>query len=258
MRRQDHYGMTSKHACLGDENENGHSGNTKPHNQDEAQISHADTLYEPTTNTTDSTATAPVFKFSAPTPARNPFTFQQRARESTATSQVSSRISSNRDTRKAGFIDRLRRSRHDERDARGLDSFEKAEYWRERRERDLRLRREAASYDIDVEAEMSNLEYDDEEAELSPVDDDGEVDDLVDAFYDHHHQSRSRFDDELMSDDFGMDEEEDYAEAFLEVLSQEQRGLNHHGTAANPMQSGSTGNLVTPRNDSLEGDMDVS
>lgn len=271
MRRQDQHGLSSKHVVGFDGDENRQIEDTKIYNQDGTAMSHADALYTSSTDVTDPAVTAPIFTFNAPapTPARNPFAFQQRARESAATSQVSSRISSNRDTRKAGFIDRLRRSRHDERDARGLDSFEKAEYWRERRERETRLRREAISYDIDIDIESVDPEFEDEEAELSPVDDEREVAELVNAFYDENGPKESRLNDEFMSDDFGMDDEEDYAEAFLEMLSQEQSGLDHIETGAISTQSGGKsgggGMIARPNPGSdvvadgvLEGDMDIS
>src|SRR3954469_21607768 len=47
---------------------------------------------------------------------RNPFQFQQRARKSSAQHQLSGRVAANRADRKSAFINRLRRSRRDDRD----------------------------------------------------------------------------------------------------------------------------------------------
>ena len=211
MRSQDSSEPSSKYGQGSNEyDENRSTSSTKQHDRNTSLTGSLEVGV--------SSTTAPIFTFDAQQPqalSRNPYAFQQRARESAAASQVSSRISRNRDTRKAGFIDRLRRSRRDERDARGLDSFEMAEYWRERREQDARLRREAARYDIhvDEDADLIGLE-DYDEAELSPVDDDREIDELVEAYYG---QQESTQNDELMSDDFGIDEDEDYNEALTRI-----------------------------------------
>lgn len=263
MRRQNHYEARSKQISGDDLDENEDSRSRKAYESHNPAVSYADALYDSSPSSTDFTSqpTIPAFTFHAPAPvtepARNPFAFQQRARESAAASQVSSRISSNRDTRKAGFIDRLRRSRRDERDARGLDSFEKAEYWRERREREVRFRREAAGYGIDAGEDLLDTDvYDDEEAELSPVDDEREVADLVDAYYDRNVLLERTVDDELMSDDFGIDDEEDYAEAFLEVLSQEQKGIDS-AVVCTALRHYDVGGIIAA-DDVQEGDMDIS
>lgn len=267
MRRQDQHVM-NKQDFTGDDNENRDIGKIKAHNPGSEHVSHADVLYNTPSTSTDFAAPSPtpIFTFNTPAPvtepARNPFAFQQRARESSAASQVSSRITSNRDSRKAGFIDRLRRSRRDERDARGLDSFEKAEYWRERRDRETRLWREAAGYDIVTEEDPPDVEaYEDEDAELSPVDDEREVAELVDAYYNDNRHLEHHVDDELMSDDFGIDDEEDYAEAFLEVLSQQQMGMGHASTMQSTGATTSGDDMapdVVVSSDQDGGDMDVS
>ena len=158
----------------------------------------------------------------------NLFTFQQRAKDSTSTSQISSRIANNRELRKSEFTNRLRRSRRDERDARGIESFEKAEYWRDRREREIRLSREVTGYDNADQLDETSDGLDDfqDDTGMSPVDEDREVQEMVEAYYyDRNHdsfdQNQGREAIELGNDlDIEIEDGEGYDEAFMEVLSQ--------------------------------------
>ncbi|KAK5094058.1 hypothetical protein LTR70_005500 [Exophiala xenobiotica] len=159
-------------------------------------------------------------------PTKNPFQFQQKARDSSAPSQLSNRTTAARSERKSAFVNRLRNTRRNDRDDRHIDSFEKAEYWRERRQRDERMQRDARralgpiEEEIPQEVEMSDNET--ETGQLSPVSEEKEVEELVNAYYEVGlpvgNGSGSGNGDDGFEDDLDLD----YEEAFMEVLSQEQ------------------------------------
>ncbi|KAK5076425.1 hypothetical protein LTR64_006095 [Lithohypha guttulata] len=192
---------------------------------------------------------------------RTPFQFQQRARDAAASTQITNRISAGRTSRTSGFLDRLRRTRRDERDSRGIESFEKADYWRERREREARLRREAQQQDgplSDIVEKMDIEQIDDlEDAELSPVDEDQEVEELVHAYFDRGQQLRGENDQmfaeriDQQDDNFEIDDDSAYEEVFMEVLSQEHRPRFAEHTGHVNMAHG-------PSEQSNGGEMDIS
>lgn len=192
---------------------------------------------------------------------RTPFQFQQRARDATASAQITNRISTGRTSRTSGFLDRLRRTRRDERNTRNIETFEKADYWRERREREARLRREAQKQDgtlSDIVDEMATEEMCDlEDAELSPVDEDQEVEELVNAYFNGSRQLRGENDQMLAhetideDDNFEIDDDSAYEEAFMEVLSQEHRPGFAERTSRDGMAHG-------PSKQSQGGEMDIS
>lgn len=169
----------------------------------------------------------PQFPFpitSSSEPSKNPFQFQQRARETSPQHQVSSRIAANRADRKSNFISRLRQTRRNSRDNRIVDSFEKAEYWREEQEREQRLMAEAQRLGIDVDLDLEEFMVEEERAgQPSPISEEREVEELVDAYFEGQNQPSQTHGHEV--DEFMDDSFEDgpaYEEVFAAILSQEE------------------------------------
>lgn len=174
---------------------------------------------------------------------RTPFQFQQRARDSSARSQLSNRATNNRLERKSAFANRLRNIRRDDRDDRHIASFEKAEYWRERRQREERMQRDAQRALGEIAEEIPDtamaLEAETEAAQLSPVSDEKEVEELVNEYYQHQYPMQlggqsyglaDARDDDSDGDGDSFGDDSGYELAFMEVLSQEQVGRPELGS----------------------------
>lgn len=185
------------------------------------------TTYPRTSSSSSPSATT--FVFSSPintaSTSKNPFAYQDQFKRSNPTTQLSNRITNARSSRKSDFISRLRRTRHDERDARGLDSFERGEYLRERREWEEMMQREGARWEVPEEL----VDMEGEEEAISPIDEEREVEVLVEEFLGRQQDQGCRAAWEERAVDRQMDpfdendDDSGYEEAFLEMLSQERQ-----------------------------------
>ncbi len=206
-------------------NASNRSNNTQ---QDQAQQTTLSLLPVTTTNTTATTTTSNIHSSPNVLPAKSLFLFQSRAKSTTPTTQLSSRITSSRTVRKTVFLDRLRKNRRDDQADRAVEGFEKAEYWAERRMRERELAREAKELGVELGNEELEVELMEEERDkndgMSPVEEDREVEELVEGYFSHCQDQSKQDQGGRLSFELNDDDEMGYEEAFMEVLSQEQGG----------------------------------
>ncbi|KAK5958805.1 hypothetical protein OHC33_000648 [Knufia fluminis] len=207
-----------------------------------------------------------IFSAFAPPPStttKTPFQFQQRARDSSAQSLLSARTSAARSERKSAFVNRLRNTRRGSRDDRQVESFEKAEYWRERRLREERMQRDAMRVMGGVEEEVPDMDM--ETGQLSPVSEEKEVQELVEAYYGYEtgQQQEEPVMDDNDNENESFEDDLDYEEAFMEVLSQEGMGRSDRDLFGQQLSSSgggqaqSNGQISSLRN-VQDGDMDMT
>lgn len=251
MRRQ-------QHGTKGDENQNladgvvgGWEGSADTGSSPFA-ITNDTNESTPFSSNAATTGTTPLFTSQSqiqPSSARNPFQFQSQANSARPTPQLTTRIRQNRDTRRSLFLDRLRSSRRDERDNNIIEKFEKEEYWRERKRREERMAREAEGWvgwdeEEEVDEEGNVVGEDDEwNGEMSPVDEEREVGELVEGWYEaqregqgpgqgpnqthggpgvSEEEQKQNQEDDFMDAQFDF-EDSDVEEVFMQVLSQQER-----------------------------------
>lgn len=163
------------------------------------------------------------------------FRFQQRSRDMSSPALLSNTITNARNARQSGsrFLDRLRQSRHNKRDRRGAETVEQIDFFQEKRSRAAYFERDALEEEIDVDlAEEEGEDGMFEDAQMSPVED-KEVEDLVRRYYEPDEGQYSvgrtgigtsspggEYDTNLWQ----ADEESEYDQAFMELLSQEDNG----------------------------------
>ena len=106
-----------------------------------------------------------------------------------------------------------------------MESLEKAEYWRDRRRREEELRAEAQRLGIEPDlVEEEDEDMMEEDGQMSPVDEEREVDELVSAYLEAPTQPHSPVPGFVDYDcSFELDDDPEYDNLFMEVLSQEQQ-----------------------------------